>query len=98
MISTSTLCGVLDVASQPSSASAPVISACTSARMPIDVGLLQEIRVTLNRCRVLGTERFKDAIEATLARHVRLGKAGRQRKPCKAQELLASAESASVRA
>jgi len=36
--------------------------------MPIDVGLLQEIRVTLNRCRVLGTERFKDAIEATLAR------------------------------
>jgi len=34
MTSTSTWCGVLDVASQPSSSSALVISACTSARMP----------------------------------------------------------------
>jgi REP-associated tyrosine transposase len=64
----------------------------------LDAGLLQEIRATLNQCRVLGTERFKDAIEATLARRIRLGKPGRPRKPCNARELLASAESASVRA
>jgi len=63
----------------------------------IDEDLLQEIRATLNQCRVLGTERFKDALEAALARRVRLGKPGRPRKSRQAQALLASVESSSRR-
>lgn len=46
----------------------------------LDAHALQEIRTTLHQSRVLGTERFKDDIEAALARRVRLGKAGRPRK------------------
>lgn len=42
--------------------------------------VLQEIRATLHQGRVLGTERFKDVIESTLARRVRPGKPGRPRK------------------
>lgn len=38
---------------------------------------LQEIRESLNQCRVLGSERFKDEIEAALSRRVRPAKAGR---------------------
>ena len=38
---------------------------------------LQEIRESLNQCRVLGSERFKDEIEAALSRRVRPGKPGR---------------------
>ncbi|MFQ5802395.1 MAG: transposase [Candidatus Methylomirabilales bacterium] len=38
---------------------------------------LQEIRESLNQCRVLGSERFKDEIEAVLSRRVRPGKVGR---------------------
>ncbi len=49
-------------------------------RHPIDAGLVDEIRRTLHQSRVLGTERFKDAIEAALARRVRPGKPGRPRK------------------
>lgn len=41
---------------------------------------LTEIRDSLNQCRVLGRERFKDEIEAVLKRRVRPGKAGRPRK------------------
>jgi len=43
-------------------------------------GVLQEIRSTVHQCRVLGSERFKDVIERVLARRIRPGKAGRQRK------------------
>jgi putative transposase len=63
----------------------------------LDENLLQEIRATLNQCRVLGTERFKDAMEATLARRVRPGKPGRPRKLPRAQTALISTETSSVR-
>ena len=43
----------------------------------LDPAWLQEIRETVNQCRVLGSERFKDEIEALLSRRVRPGKAGR---------------------
>ena len=46
----------------------------------LDAHVLQVIRTTVHRSRVLGTERFKDAIEAALARRVRPEKAGRPRK------------------
>ena len=46
----------------------------------LDTHVLQEIRTTVHQSRVLGTERFKDAIEAALVRRVRPGKAGRPRK------------------
>ncbi len=49
-------------------------------RQQLDTSVLQEIRATLHQSRVLGTERFKDDIEAALARRVRAGKAGRPRK------------------
>jgi len=38
---------------------------------------LQEIRESVNQCRVLGGERFNDVIEAALLRRVRPGKVGR---------------------
>ncbi len=41
---------------------------------------LSEIRESLNQCRVLGREIFKDQIEQALARRVRPGKAGRPKK------------------
>ena len=41
---------------------------------------LSEIRESLNQCRVLGSEIFKDQIEHTLARRIRPGKAGRPKK------------------
>ena len=47
---------------------------------PLRQSLLQEIRTTGHQSRVLGTEAFKDTIEAALARRVRPGKAGRPRK------------------
>jgi putative transposase len=46
-------------------------------RDQVDPARLQEIRESLNQCRVLGSERFKDEIEAVLSRRVRPGKAGR---------------------
>jgi putative transposase len=46
-------------------------------RDPLDPARLQEIRESLNQCRVLGGERFKDQIEAALSRRVRPAKAGR---------------------
>ncbi len=46
----------------------------------LDAQVLEEIRTTVHQSRVLGTERFKDAIETALSRRVRLGKAGRPRK------------------
>ena len=49
-------------------------------RVDLDAKVLGEIRDNLNRCRALGSERFKDAIEAALHRTVRPGKAGRPRK------------------
>jgi putative transposase len=48
-------------------------------------GMLQEIRATIHQGRVLGTESFKDTIEAALARRIRPGKAGRPRKQSGAQ-------------
>ena len=45
-----------------------------------DAHVLRDIRTTVHQCRVLGTERFKDAIEAVLARRVRPGTPGRPRK------------------
>jgi len=37
-------------------------------RDQLDPARLQEIRTSLNQCRVLGNERFKDEIEAALSR------------------------------
>lgn len=48
-------------------------------RDQLDPARLQEIREGLNQCRVLGSERFKDEIEALLSRRVRPRKAGRPR-------------------
>lgn len=45
-----------------------------------DEHLLQDLRTTVHQCRVLGTERFKDAIEDALARRIRPGTPGRPRK------------------
>jgi putative transposase len=56
----------------------------------LHASLLQEIRTTLHQSRVLGTERFKDAIETVLARRVRPGKAGRPRKMPSSQTTLAA--------
>lgn len=50
---------------------------CRLLRDHLDPARLQEIRESLNQCRVLGSERFKDQIEAILSRRVRPGKAGR---------------------
>jgi putative transposase len=58
----------------------------------LHAGMLQEIRVALHQGRVLGTERFKDSIEAVLARRVRPGKAGRPRKPLSPPTRLAALE------
>lgn len=46
----------------------------------IDGRTLGSIRDSVNECRVLGGEGFKDQIEAALARRVRPGKPGRPRK------------------
>ena len=46
----------------------------------VDEANISEIRDSLNQCRVLGSEIFKDQIEHVLARRVRPGKAGRPRK------------------
>ena len=46
---------------------------------PLDPARLQGLRESLNQCRVLGSERFKDEIEAALLRRVRPGKVGRPR-------------------
>lgn len=43
--------------------------------------LLSAIRDSTNACLVLGSDRFKDQIEAMLGRSVRPGKAGRPRRP-----------------
>jgi hypothetical protein len=56
----------------------------------LDAEVLGEICDSLNQCRALGSERFKDAIEAALHRKVRPDKAGRPRKKteeCKADQL-----------
>lgn len=53
----------------------------TLCQQHLDTDVLQEIRATVHRSRVLGTDRFKDTIEAVLARRVRPGKAGRPRNP-----------------
>jgi putative transposase len=49
-------------------------------RQAIDPAHLAEIRETVQRSGVLGTERFKDELEAALSRPVRPGKPGRPRK------------------
>lgn len=59
----------------------------------LHTGLLQEIRTTLQQGRILGTERFKDAIQTILARRVRPGKAGRPRQAPSAQRISNSTES-----
>jgi putative transposase len=51
----------------------------------LHASLLREIRAAIHPGRVLGTERFKEAIEIVLARRVRPGKAGRPRKTPRAQ-------------
>jgi hypothetical protein len=56
----------------------------------LHTSLLQNIRAAIHPGRVLGTERFKEAIETVLARRVRLGKAGRPRKTPQAQTTLAA--------
>jgi hypothetical protein len=58
----------------------------------LHTGLLQEIRTTLQQGRILGTERFKDAIQTILARRVRSGKAGRPRQAPSAQRIANSTE------
>lgn len=49
-------------------------------RQHLEPRIVDEIRSTLNQCRVYGSERFKDEIELMLQRCVRPGKAGRPRK------------------
>jgi putative transposase len=59
-------------------------------RVDLEAEVIGEIRDNLNRCRALGSERFKDAIEAALHRKVRPGKPGRPRKKieaCKAEQI-----------
>lgn len=58
----------------------------------LSAGLVQEIRTTLQQGRVLGTDRFKDAIETALARRVRPGKAGRPRTSAHPKTHLAASE------
>jgi putative transposase len=57
---------------------------CSVYRQTLDARmdrlLTEEIGKTLNQCRVLGSERFKDDIEGLLARRVRQGKRGRPKK------------------
>jgi putative transposase len=49
-------------------------------RNQVDEASLKAIREAVNSGTVLGSERFKDEIEAMLARSVRLGAPGRPRK------------------
>jgi len=49
----------------------------------MDTQGLTEIRDSLNQCRVLGGQAFKDQIEKTLSRRIRPGEAGRPRKDSK---------------
>jgi len=58
--------------------------------------LLQEIRATGHQGGVLGTESFKDTIEAALARRVRPGKAGRPRKQPRVESMGDGTASAAV--
>jgi len=46
----------------------------------MDAASLKAIRESVNSGTALGSERFKDEIETTLARSVRLGTPGRPRK------------------
>ncbi len=46
-------------------------------RQAIDAALLKDIRQSVNRCGVLGSEPFKDHLEAVLSRPVRPGRRGR---------------------
>ena len=46
----------------------------------VDEHSLSAIRESLNQCRVLGSEIFKDQIEHALARRVRPGKSGRPKR------------------
>jgi len=46
----------------------------------LDEDLVHDLRAALNQEQVLGSEQFKDRIEATLNRRVRPGNAGRPRK------------------
>jgi putative transposase len=52
-------------------------------RMDLDAEVLREICDDLNQCRALGSEHFKDEIEAALHRKVCPSKAGRPRKKTK---------------
>lgn len=63
----------------------------------LEESVLHEIRATVNQCCVLGTERFKDALEAALSRRVRPGKAGRPRKTPRPEMTLEVGESSSMR-
>jgi putative transposase len=49
-------------------------------RHHLDEAALDEIRETVNKGLVLGSERFKSEIEANLERRVRPGKVGRKAK------------------
>jgi putative transposase len=49
-----------------------------------DADALEEIHLALQQCRVLGSDRFKDALERTLKRRVRPGSPGRPRKQSRA--------------
>lgn len=46
----------------------------------INARFIKEIRVCTNQCGVLGSDGFKDGVEAMVGRHVRPGKAGRPKK------------------
>jgi putative transposase len=48
--------------------------------MPVDAASLKEIRESANQCRVLGSERFQQEIEAVLQRRVRPAKPGRKKR------------------
>src|SRR5438445_3758961 len=61
------------------------------------VGRSHQLTEVMGNGQVLGTERFKDALEAALWRRVRLGKPGRPRKSRQEQALLASVASSSRR-
>ncbi|MDZ4349009.1 MAG: transposase, partial [Xanthomonadaceae bacterium] len=49
-------------------------------RHALDARAVEDIRAALNQCRVCGSERCKDEIEAALERRVRPGKVGRPKR------------------
>ena len=57
-------------------------------RHQMDEALLTEIRNSVNSGTALGSERFKDEIEAALSRSVRLGQPGRPRKKAASEGML----------